>query len=241
MSKAKGFTLIEITIVLVVIGILAGLSIPRMVDISGAARNTAAQANTATFRTLYDTFIGDKSKSSPAAPWPTLYEIGGGSPPKNGFSKTAGTASTIFSQTTIAPSDFKTCKEASDTLLAYFRASPSDYYHGDTSRSAIWDYTASPSGCSVRLFIHSSFPGVMNYFTSEKRQAYFAKISIPAIPGILPVAVDNSGYCMSDGVKVTTYKDGASTLETNAPDDTVKSIGVMVGDEINCPAGTFPQ
>lgn len=42
-NKQTGFTLIELVMVIVIIGILAAVAIPKFVDLSGEARNAAAQ------------------------------------------------------------------------------------------------------------------------------------------------------------------------------------------------------
>lgn len=59
--------------------------------------------------------------------------------------------------------------------------------------------------------------------------------SDPGSPGAYPIATDGSGYCLSPGRKLPTYKDGAGT-PTSSPSDIVAEIATeAVDDPTNCP------
>ena len=60
--KEKGFTLIEVLIVMVILGLLAALVGPRMFGKVGKSRQNAAKAQIALFETALDTYRLDTSK-----------------------------------------------------------------------------------------------------------------------------------------------------------------------------------
>lgn len=49
-AKSKGFTLIELVIVIVILGILAAFAIPKFIDMSVKAENATCKANLANLR-----------------------------------------------------------------------------------------------------------------------------------------------------------------------------------------------
>ncbi|UZX15748.1 prepilin-type N-terminal cleavage/methylation domain-containing protein [Thermus sp. PS18] len=51
--KAKGFTLIELAIVIVIIGILVAIAVPRFVDLTGQANQANVEATAASVRSAY--------------------------------------------------------------------------------------------------------------------------------------------------------------------------------------------
>ncbi|MBI1841719.1 MAG: type II secretion system major pseudopilin GspG [Verrucomicrobia bacterium] len=57
--RARGFTLIELLLVLVILGILAGIVIPKFAGRTEQARTTAAQSQISTFGTALDAFEVD--------------------------------------------------------------------------------------------------------------------------------------------------------------------------------------
>ena len=83
LKKDKGFTLIELMIVVAIIGIIAGIAIPKFAEMMKRAKESATKGNLGICRTAVAFYYGGNegiysyriSGDPPAAP---LYEIGGG-------------------------------------------------------------------------------------------------------------------------------------------------------------------
>lgn len=72
MNKEKGFTMIELVMVIVIIGILAAIAIPRFMDLRSSANTAACQQSGGALRAAISNFYASNMINSPGdtTPWP---------------------------------------------------------------------------------------------------------------------------------------------------------------------------
>jgi len=74
-NKQGGFTLIELVIIIVVLGILAAVAIPKYQDLTSEAKEAAARAALGGIRSGITIFYANQAVTTGTAIWPTQAEL----------------------------------------------------------------------------------------------------------------------------------------------------------------------
>ncbi len=74
-SRQAGFTLIELVIIIVILGILAAVAIPKYQDMSAEAREAAARSALGALRSGITIYYANEAVQTGTAVWPTLADL----------------------------------------------------------------------------------------------------------------------------------------------------------------------
>jgi len=75
LNTSGGFTLIELVIIIVILGILAAVAIPKYQDITGEAREAAARGSLGSIRSGITIYYANQAVTTGTATWPTLVSL----------------------------------------------------------------------------------------------------------------------------------------------------------------------
>ncbi len=75
LSNQKGFSLIELVIIIVILGILAAVAIPKYQDITSEAKDASARAALGGIRSGVMIFYANQAVTTGTATWPTLSQL----------------------------------------------------------------------------------------------------------------------------------------------------------------------
>ncbi|MEE9442905.1 MAG: prepilin-type N-terminal cleavage/methylation domain-containing protein [candidate division Zixibacteria bacterium] len=76
LAKNSGFTLIELVIIIVVLGILAAIAIPKYQDITSDAREAACRGALGGLRSAITIYYANQAVKTGSATWPALDSLG---------------------------------------------------------------------------------------------------------------------------------------------------------------------
>ena len=65
MKRQRGFTLVELVVVVMILGILVAMALPRIVNVTGDATDNATRQSLSTLRDAIDTFAGQNNGDWP--------------------------------------------------------------------------------------------------------------------------------------------------------------------------------
>ena len=74
MYRMRGFTLMELVIVIIILGIIASIVVPKYIDLSSSAVDAVAKTNRGATLSAYSILIGQK-KPKQTTEYPTVQEV----------------------------------------------------------------------------------------------------------------------------------------------------------------------
>lgn len=76
MTNQKGFTLIELVMIIVILGILAAVAVPKYQDLSSEAKEASARSSLGSLRSGITIYYANQAVTTGTATWPALVDLG---------------------------------------------------------------------------------------------------------------------------------------------------------------------
>ncbi len=102
LANRRGFTLIELVIIIVVLGILAAVAIPKYQDMSAQAKDAACRGALGALRSGITIYYANQAVTTGTAAWPSLAQL--------------GTVGTVMAQA-IPKNPYQTSTNAPDSIV----------------------------------------------------------------------------------------------------------------------------
>lgn len=75
MTNQKGFTLIELVMIIVILGILAAVAVPKYQDLSSEAKEAAARSSLGSLRSGITIYYANQAVTTGTATWPAVVDL----------------------------------------------------------------------------------------------------------------------------------------------------------------------